>query len=237
MTAMPLRPSPRSTRPIARKALKLIKVDYEILPHVTDVDEAMKPNAPVMHNDIFTEGVEPKPTKPSNVASAPSSAMAMSKRASRRPTSSSSTATRPRQTHQGYIEPHACLANVGPDGQGELWVCTQGHFMFRNLCAALLGMDISKLRVTASEIGGGFGGKTHVWIEPIGAGAVAQGQPSGEARHEPRGSVPRLRPDLLHLDRREDRRHEGRHASPPPMATLRYQGGAFAGSPGPSSAP
>ena len=31
----------------ARKALKLIKVDYEILPHVTDVDEALKPSAPV----------------------------------------------------------------------------------------------------------------------------------------------------------------------------------------------
>ena len=43
----------------ARKALKLINVDYEILPHVTDVDEAMKPSAPVLHSDMFTEGVEP----------------------------------------------------------------------------------------------------------------------------------------------------------------------------------
>ena len=50
----------------ARKALKLIKVDYEVLPHVTDLDEALKPSAPVIHKDIFTEGVEPKPTKPSN---------------------------------------------------------------------------------------------------------------------------------------------------------------------------
>ncbi len=41
----------------ARKALKLIQVDYDILPHVTDVDEALKPSAPVIHNDIFTEGV------------------------------------------------------------------------------------------------------------------------------------------------------------------------------------
>ena len=71
------------------------------------------------------------------------------------------------QTHQGYIEPHACLASVGPDGNGELWVTTQGHFVFRNICAALLGMDVAKLKVTASEIGGGFGGKTHVWMEPV----------------------------------------------------------------------
>ena len=71
------------------------------------------------------------------------------------------------QVHQGYIEPHACLASVGPDGQGELWVTTQGQFAYRNWCAALLGMDISQLKVTSSEIGGGFGGKTHVWTEPV----------------------------------------------------------------------
>src|SRR5262249_53072129 len=70
-------------------------------------------------------------------------------------------------THQGYIAPHACLASVGSDGQGELWGCTQGHYMVRNVSAALVGMDVSKLRVTASEIGGGFGGKTTVFLEPV----------------------------------------------------------------------
>ena len=48
-----------------------------------------------------------------------------------------------------------------------MWVCTQGHFVYRQQCAELLGMDVSKLRVTSSEIGGGFGGKTHIWAEPI----------------------------------------------------------------------
>ena len=48
-----------------------------------------------------------------------------------------------------------------------MWVCTQGHFVYRQQCAALLGLDVSKLRVTSSEIGGGFGGKTHIWAEPI----------------------------------------------------------------------
>ena len=71
------------------------------------------------------------------------------------------------QTHQGYIEPHACLATLGPDGVGDLWVTTQGHFTFRNVCANLLGLDVAKLKVTSSEIGGGFGGKTHVWMEPV----------------------------------------------------------------------
>ena len=68
--------------------------------------------------------------------------------------------------HQAYIEPHACVASVGEDGQAELWCTTPGHYVVRAHCARLLGMDISKLRVTASEIGGGFGGKTVVYLEP-----------------------------------------------------------------------
>ena len=69
---------------------------------------------------------------------------------------------------------------MNPDGTAELWVTTQGHFVFRNVCASLLGLDIAKLKVTSSEIGGGFGGKTHVWVEPV-ALAFSQGEPSGEA--------------------------------------------------------
>ena len=152
----------------ARKALKLIKVDYEILPHVTDVDEAIKPSAPgpaqaTSSPKASSPSRRNRPTSPS----VPNSVMAMSSRVSRKPISSSRRRFKTEQTHQGYIEPHACLANVGPDGQGEMWVTTQGHFVYRNQCAQLLGMDISKLRVTASEIGGGFGGKTHVWAEPV----------------------------------------------------------------------
>src|SRR5690606_23011492 len=57
-----------TTEAIAREALSLIEVDYEVLPHVIDVDEAMRPDAPLLHENMFTEGVDPKPTKPSNVA-------------------------------------------------------------------------------------------------------------------------------------------------------------------------
>ncbi len=151
----------------AKAALKLIKVDYEILPHVTDVDEAMKPGAPILRNDVFTEGVEPKPTKPSNVFKRTQYGHGDVDAGFREADVVIKRSFKTGQTHQGYIEPHACVANVGPDGQGELWVCTQGHFVYRNHCATLLGLDVSKLRVTSSEIGGGFGGKTHVWAEPV----------------------------------------------------------------------
>ena len=122
----------------------------------------------MLHDDIFTEGVEPKPDKPSNIAKR-TRVRPWRRRSGLqgRPTVVVERSFKTEQTHQGYIEPHACVASVSPDGTGELWVCTQGHFVYRQHCAQLLGMEVSKLRVTASEIGGGFGGKTHVWAEPV----------------------------------------------------------------------
>ena len=53
---------------VAKRALELIEVDYEILAHVTDVEAAMLPDAPILHEDMFTAGIEPRPDKASNVA-------------------------------------------------------------------------------------------------------------------------------------------------------------------------
>jgi CO/xanthine dehydrogenase Mo-binding subunit len=151
----------------AKQALKLIEVEYELLPHVTDVDQAFAEGAPLINDTIFTTGVDPKPDRASNVSMRSQfghgdvdAGMAKADFVVER-------SFKTEQTHQGYIEPHACVANVSSDGTADLWVCTQGHFVYRQHCAQLLGMDASKLRVTSSEIGGGFGGKTHVWAEPV----------------------------------------------------------------------
>src|SRR5256884_7442586 len=53
---------------IAEEALDLIEIEYQVLPYVIDVEDAMKPDAPVLHDDLFTQGVDPKPAKPSNTA-------------------------------------------------------------------------------------------------------------------------------------------------------------------------
>ncbi len=156
-----------TSKSVARKALSLIQVDYEVLPHVTDVEEAMKPGAPLVRSDLITQGVEPAPSKPSNIAKRHEFGHGDVTKGFAAADAVIEHNFRTEATHQGYIEPHACLANLGPDGLGEMWVCTQGHYMVRGTCAALLGLDVSKLRVTASEIGGGFGGKTTVFIEPI----------------------------------------------------------------------
>jgi CO/xanthine dehydrogenase Mo-binding subunit len=151
----------------AKQALKLIEIEYDVLPHVTDVDEAMKATAPLINDAMFTVGMEPQPTTPSNIAKYSQFGHGDVDAGFTQADFIVERSFKTEQTHQGYIEPHACVANFSTDGTADLWVCTQGHFVYRQHCAKLLGMDVSKLRVTSSEIGGGFGGKTHVWAEPI----------------------------------------------------------------------
>src|SRR3989449_9321944 len=152
---------------IARRALKLIEVKYEVLPHVIDVVEAMQPNAPLLHDDLFTVGVEPKPEKPSNIAKRVEIKQGDVEAGFKKAGLVIEREFKTAPVHQGYIEPHAALASVSEDGSTELWCTTQGHFIVRAHCARLLGLDIGKVRVTASEIGGGFGGKTVVYLEPL----------------------------------------------------------------------
>ena len=152
---------------IAKEALKLIEVEYEVLPHVITVDEAIADDAPVLHDHLFTQGVDPKPEKPSNIAKRVEFALGDVAAGFAQADLVVERTFNTAAVHQGYIEPHACTANFSEDGQAELWCCTQGHFVVRSYCARLLGMDVSKLRVTASEIGGGFGGKTVVYLEPL----------------------------------------------------------------------
>jgi CO/xanthine dehydrogenase Mo-binding subunit len=140
---------------VAKEALKLIEVEYEVLPHVTDVDEAARPDAPKVKGAASNIAKQTE-FGHGDVEAGFAEADVIVERS-----------FRTEQTHQGYIEPHACVASCNSDGTADMWVCTQGHFVYRQTCASLLGLDVSKLRVTSSEIGGGFGGKTHVWAEPV----------------------------------------------------------------------
>jgi len=152
---------------IAKEALKLIKVDYEVLPHVIDVVEAMAPDAPVLDETMFTRGVEPKPEKPSNIALRMTSKLGDVEAGFARADVIIEREFNTKPTHQGYIEPHAAVANYTDGGVAEVWTCTQGHFVFRAQIAKLLKMDISSVKVTPTEIGGGFGGKNNVYLEPL----------------------------------------------------------------------
>ncbi|SFF84330.1 CO or xanthine dehydrogenase, Mo-binding subunit [Novosphingobium sp. CF614] len=156
-----------TTPEIAREALSLIAVEYEELPFVLGLEEALAEGAPLLHADMFTKGVEPRPEKPSNAsmrlemgfgdvdAALANAAFTVSGRYTMEP------------VHQGYIEPHACVASWNADGQAQIWCSTQGHFAVRALTASVLAIPQADIRVMPLEIGGGFGGKTTVYLEPV----------------------------------------------------------------------
>src|SRR5438034_2288406 len=153
----------------ADEALSLIEVDYEVLPHVIDVDEAMAEDAPLLFEDMITRGVEPTPTKPSNVSKRLEFALGDLDAGFAQADVVIEKEFKTAAVHQGYIEPHACCVRVDPDGQTEVWASSQGHFVVRALTAKLLNKSVGDVRCSPAEIGGGFGGKTVVYLEPVAA--------------------------------------------------------------------
>jgi CO/xanthine dehydrogenase Mo-binding subunit len=155
------------SKSVADEALALIAVDYEVLPHVIDVDEAMKPDAPLLFEDMITRGVEPAPKTPSNIAKRNEFNLGDIKAGFAAADEIVEMSFKTAPVHQAYIEPQGCVARFDADGQCELWSSSQGHFVVRNYTATLLNMKVGDLRVYPAEIGGAFGGKTVVYVEPV----------------------------------------------------------------------
>lgn len=159
---------------IAEEALNLIKVDYEPLPHVTDVREAMKDGASLLHEDVVTqqavgENGQQSNGKPSNIAKhiqfKKGDAAKGFEKADVIVEREFNTAT----VHQGYIEPHNATALWNADGHLTVWCSTQGAFTVRAQVAELMDVPVSRVKVVPMEIGGGFGGKIRVYLEPVAA--------------------------------------------------------------------
>ncbi len=183
----------------AKEALKLIKVDYEVLPHVTDVDEAVKPKAPLLHKDMFTGGVEPKPKKPSNVAN---------------------------RSQYGHGDTEAGFKAGRLHHRAQLQDRADASGLYRAACLRGerqprrdrrdVGVHARPLRLSPAMRRASGPGYLQAARDVVGdrrrlrrqdpcvgraAGArpVAQGQPAGEAGDEPRRGVPRLRADQCYL--------------------------------------
>ncbi|MGI9410016.1 MAG: xanthine dehydrogenase family protein molybdopterin-binding subunit, partial [Hyphomicrobiaceae bacterium] len=154
-----------TSKKIAAQAAKLIEVDYEVLPWVIDVEEAMKPGAPVLHEHIRAPG--DTTDTPSNIAGRLEHNLGDIEAGFAAADVVVERSFKTKPVHQGYIEPHACLATVTSDNKATIWSSSQGHFMIRAMTAHLSGFAQSDIRVIPAEIGGGFGGKTIVYLEPI----------------------------------------------------------------------
>jgi len=158
---------------IAEDALDLIEVEYEVLPSVTDVREAMLDVAPVLHENLRTRELaplaEPAPDKPSNIAAHRQFAMGDVEKGFAEADVIVEREFQTSRYHQGYIEPHNGTAYWAEDGHLSVWASTQGLFGVRNSMAEILSLPVSQITVHPVEIGGGFGGKLGVYLEPLAA--------------------------------------------------------------------
>lgn len=143
----------------AEEALKLIKVDYEVLPHVLDAKEAMKPDAPIILEDLRTDELGKKGDQPTNIAAHYRHQRGDLEKGFAEADVIVEREFKTAMVHQGYIEPHSSTVIYNQDGKIEVYTSTQGPWQIRNQVSELLKVPVSMVRVTPLEIGGGFGGK------------------------------------------------------------------------------
>jgi len=154
---------------IAEEAAKLIEVEYEPLPPVLDVLAAMKDDAPILLEDLRTDSLGTKSDKVSNVAKHIRFEKGNVEEGFQQAKVVVEGEFRTATVHQGYIEPHNSTVLWNKDGQITVWTSTQGTFTVRQQMAELLRVPISRVKVIPMEIGGGFGGKISVYLDPVAA--------------------------------------------------------------------
>jgi putative selenate reductase molybdopterin-binding subunit len=163
------------TPELARQALELIDVDYEVLPAVFDPEEAMKDGAPVIHDETDVVGIEDAErniavklhTEVGDVEKALSEADQVVERT-----------YRVHQVQQASIEPHVVVTYWDEDDRLVIRTSTQVPFHVRRMVAPLLGLSVKQIRVVKPRIGGGFGGKQEMLIEDLCAHlTLATGRP------------------------------------------------------------
>ncbi len=163
------------TPEIAREALKLIEVEYEVLPAVFDAEAAMQPGAPVIHDEPDVEGIhDPQRNIVHHVDAEEGDAEAQWAKADH----VFEGEYRVHQVQQASIEPHVCITYWDEDDRLVVRTSTQVPFHTRRMLAPLIGLPVKRIRVVKPRIGGGFGGKQEMLIEDLCAHlTIATGRP------------------------------------------------------------
>ena len=157
----------------AEEALRLIDVEYEELPAVLDVHQALKPGATLVHESVripesgFADLAELKPIEGTNICTH----FKLNRGDIQKGFAESDhifedTFTLPATQHS-FLETHACIASVEPGGRITVWATTQNPFVVRTQLANIFKVPVSKVRVIVPYLGGGYGGKVYPKVEPI----------------------------------------------------------------------
>ena len=192
---------------IAEEALSLIRVEYEVLPPVLNADEAMKDDAPVLHerlvtmsNPAFRPGGygESDAGKGTNIANRFEFRMGDVEKGFQEADVVVERELHTSAIHQGYIEPHSATALWSSDGNVTVWCSTQQIFGHRDHTSTILGIPVSRVKLVPLEIGGGFGGKGMggVYLEPVAAVLSRKAGAPRQAHHESSRGIRRYRPHV-----------------------------------------
>jgi CO/xanthine dehydrogenase Mo-binding subunit len=155
----------------AEEALDAIVVDYEALPFVTDAEEALAPGAPLVHEhhvtqkDFYFRG-ETRAIPGSNVFQHYQYEHGDVDKAFSQAARVFADRFRFPMVFHYAMEPHVVVADCRDDAL-ELWSCGQSPTAVQKVCAQLFGMPLSRVRVHSPYVGGGFGGKASVKIDPL----------------------------------------------------------------------
>ena len=164
-----------TTRHIAEEALKLIEVEYEILPTVLTLHDALRPDAPLLHEGMTTRFRTERFARGddtgvlSNIAGHIQHKLGDVEAGFAQADVIVEREFNTESVHHGYIEPHVSTASWSPDGHVTIWTSTQGAFAIRSSTAAIIGIPESRVKVVPMEIGGGFGGKAVTYLDPVAA--------------------------------------------------------------------
>ena len=153
----------------AEEALKLIQVEYEVLPPVTTAEEAMAPGAPILHEHMTAPSLSDGPPEKTNIAARQRLRLGDLEEGFKQAAVVVEREFRTKTVHQGYIEPQSASASWSHDGRVTVWNSSQNPFGIRDNTALILGIPSSKVKLVPMEIGGGFGGKLATYLEPVAA--------------------------------------------------------------------
>ena len=154
---------------IAEEAARLIKVNYEVLPAVTDPIEAMSPDAPLLHEGLVATSLSGSADTPSNIAGHMEGGKGDVEKGFAESDVVIERTYRTALVHQGYLEPEAETVHWRADGHIDVWANSQGSFPLRQNMSNLLGVEVSKIKVTPLEVGGAFGAKNTPRVTPVAA--------------------------------------------------------------------
>ena len=157
----------------AEAALDLIEVDYEVLPTVLTVHDAMKPDAALLHEEMTTRfrverfGAGEDTGQRSNIAGHIQHKVGDVEKGFQEADVIVESEYETQTVHQGYIEPHVATAQWSTDGRLTIWTATQGAFGVRATTCGILELPESAVKVVPTEIGGGFGAKGVTYLAPV----------------------------------------------------------------------